>query len=123
MESVKEKSAEVRGFKGSISARDELGAIGTVKEPAEGLPEMGKGAFDILEDGKLAEPKANPKIKPKGKAKKAEPKAAKAKPKIAKAKISVAIDPADLERLRKAAKKADKSVSLFAAECIAERVR
>jgi len=35
----------------------------------------------------------------------------------------VAIDPADLERLRKAAKKADKSVSLFAAECITERVR
>jgi len=123
MESVKEKSAEVRGFKGSISARDELGAIGTVKNPAEGLPEVIKGAFDILEDGTLRTPKENPKAKPKAKAKKAEPKAAKAKPKIAKAKISVAIDPVDLGLLRKAAKKADKSVSLFAAECIAEQVR
>lgn len=64
-------------------------------------------------------------VKEKGakvRGKKVEQKAAKEK-RIAKAKISVAIDPADLELLRKAAKKAGKSVSLFAAECIAERVK
>ena len=108
MERVKEKGAKVRSFEGSNTARSKLGTV---------EPEVVKADLDVIE-GKVEAPEAKPKVK----AKKAEPKAAKEK-QIRKAKFSVAIAPSDLELLRKAAKAAGKSVSLFAAECVMDRVR
>ncbi len=107
MDSVKKNGVKGRSFKGSLTVRNELGAVAV----EERVQEVDKTDLHVVE-GKAAEPKAD----------QVEPKAA-AEKRVAKDKISVAIYPADLVLLRKAAKKAGKSVSLFASECIQKGIR
>jgi len=121
MVQTKEKGAETKtsAFKGSIAARNQLAVIAPEKEEKEVQGVAGVHMAEL----KAEEPKA----KPKAALVKAKPKAAPVAPpekrRIKKVKFSVAIDPGDMDLLRKASGKLGKSVSLFVAELVGELVR